>query len=414
MRALEKLKEISVRKAQPTGEAYKLMDGGGLYLLVTATGSKLWRFNYRHQGKHKTLALGQYPDVGLADAREKHRAARKLLAAESDPGEARKAKAKALEAKHANILRAIAEEWLKGPHASKVTPGTVDSTRKLLWTNVMDGEIGSRPIADITAPELLAVVRKVEARGATYSAHKALQLCSQVWRYAIATGRAERDVTADLRGALNAYKVRHHPAITDPVRVGDLLRAIDGYSGSPLTVAAMKLAILTFVRPGELRHAKWSDIDLERAEWRYFVGKTRNTGVAELIVPLPRQAVAILESLRPLSGHLGYVFPGVRAKDKPMSENTVNAALRYLGFDGEEAVGHGFRATARTILDEVMGYPVHIIEQQLAHAVKDPNGRAYNRTAHLPQRREMMQKWADYLDELKAGAKVLNIKREAA
>lgn len=413
MRAIEKLKEMSIRKAQPTGEAYKLMDGGGLYLLVTSNGSRLWRFNYRHHGKHKTLSLGQYPDVGLADAREKHRAARKLLAAEIDPGEDRKSKAKAIEAKYANNLRAIAGEWLEGPHASKVTPGTVASTKKLLWPNVMDGEIGGRPIADVTAPELLAVIRKIETRGAVYSAHKALQLCSQVWRYAIATGRAERDITADLRGALNAYVVRHHPAITDPARVGDLLRAINGYAGSPLTVAALKLAIMTFIRPGELRHAKWSDIDLDAAEWCYRVGKTRNKGVAELIVPLSTQALAILETLHPLSGHLGYVFPGVRAKDRPMSENTVNAALRYMGFDGEEVVGHGFRATARTILDEVLGYPIHIIEQQLAHAVKDPNGRAYNRTAHMPQRRDMMQHWADYLDQLKAGAKVLPLHRTA-
>ncbi|HRH81733.1 MAG TPA: integrase arm-type DNA-binding domain-containing protein [Thiobacillaceae bacterium] len=402
-----KLTDVEVRKAKPEAAPYKLMDGGGLYLLVTATGSKLWRFNYRHQGKHKTLALGAYPDVPLAVARERHQAARRLLAEGVDPGAEKKAQARAIAAKAENTLQAIAEEWLAGPHAAKVAAGTADASARLLRGSIL-ADLGNMPIAGITAPTLLATLRKIEAR-APYSAHKALQLGGQLWRYAIATGRAERDIAADLRGALKPFKVRHHPAITDPARLADLLRAIDGYSGSPLTVAALRLAILTFVRPGELRQARWADIDLEAGTWAYRVTKT----ATDHIVPLSRQAVAILEDVRPLSGHLGHVFHGVRVKDRPMSENTLNAALRYMGFEGGEVVGHGFRATARTILDEVLGYPPHLIEHQLAHAVKDPLGRAYNRTAHLPQRRDMMQRWADYLDRLKAGAEVLPFSRAA-
>lgn len=402
-----KLTDVKVRKAKPDAKPYKLMDGGGLYLLVTATGSKLWRFNYRHLSKHKTLALGTYPDVTLATARERHQSARRLLADGIDPGAERKAQARAIAAKVENTLQAIADEWLSGPHAAKVTPGTAAATAKLLKADILT-DLGGLPIADITAPILLSTLRKIEAR-APYSAHKALQMCGQIWRYAIATGRAERDITADLRGALKPFKVRHHPAITDPARQADLLRAVDGYTGSPLTVAALRLAVLSFVRPGELRQARWADIDLEGGTWAYRVTKTGT----DHIVPLSRQAVAILEGIRPLSGHLGYVFPGVRSKDRPMSENTVNAALRYLGFDGGEAVGHGFRATARTILDEVLGYPPHLIEHQLAHAVKDPLGRAYNRTAHLPQRRDMMQSWADYLDQIKAGAEVVTLRKVA-
>ncbi len=402
MTGLERLQDITIRKAKGQEKPYKLIDGGGLLLVVTPQGSKLWRFNYRHQGKHRTMALGKYPDVSLARARERHRSARELLADGVDPFAAKQAAAAEMAAKTVNTLTAIADEWLKGKHAAKVTPLTAARTDALLRPNVLDA-IGARPLADISAPELLAVLRKIEERGAGYSAHKALQVCGQVWRYAIATGRAERDITADLRGALNSFRVKHLPAIVEPMRLGELLRAIDTYSGSPLTVAALRLSILVFVRPGELRHARWKDIDLAAAEWRYYVTKTKT----DHIVPLPAQAVAILNGIHPLTGHLEYVFAGVRSKARPMSENTINAALRYLGFSGDEVVGHGFRATARTILDEVLGYPPHIIEQQLAHAVKDPLGRAYNRTAHLPQRREMMNRWASYLDELKAGAKVL-------
>lgn len=401
------LSDVSLRKAAAKGAAYKLMDGGGLYLLVTTTGSKLWRFNYRHHGKHKTLALGAYPDVPLTKARERHQAARQLLADGVDPAEDRKAQAQAIAAKTSNTLSAIVEEWLAGPHAAKVAPGTAAATAKLLRKAIL-ADIGGLPIADITAPVLLASLRKIEAR-APYSAHKSLQLSGQVWRYAIATGRAERDISADLKGALKPFKVKHQPAITDPTRLGDLLRAIDTYTGSPLTLAALRLAILTFVRPGELRKARWADIDLDAAEWRYHVTKTKT----DHIVPLAAQAVATLREIEPLSGHREYVFSGVRTKARPMSENTVNAALRYMGFSGDDVVGHGFRATARTILDEVLGFPAHLIEHQLAHTVKDPLGRAYNRTAHLPQRREMMQRWADYLDKLKAGAEVLPFNRAA-
>jgi integrase len=370
-----------------------------LYLRVTETGSKLWRYNYRHSGKQKTLALGIYPDVSLADARQRHKGARKLLADGIDPSAERRAIAAAEKINATNTFGHIAEEWIAGPHAAKVAPTTAAKTRSSLRANVLN-ELGSVPITELTAPLLLATLRKVESR-ATYSAHRYLQLITQIYRYAIASGYTDRNIAADLKGALKPYSVEHHPAITDPSKLSELLRIIDGYSGSPVTVAALKLAVQLFVRPGELRKAKWVEIDLDNGVWSFVATKTKTPH----IVPLSAQAISILRGIQPITGHLDYVFSGVRNKSRPMSENTINAALRYLGFAGDDVVGHGFRATARTILDEVLNYPAHIIEQQLAHAVRDPNGRAYNRTAHLPQRREMMQSWANYLDGLKGGAK---------
>ncbi len=396
-----KLSDVAIRKAKPANKPVKLVDGRGLYLLVQPNGGKLWRFNYRFGGKYKTLALGVYPDVSLAKARTAHQEARTLLADGIDPAASRREQAHAAAAKTLHTVQAVAQEWLDGPHAAKVTPGTRAATEKLLSANIFPS-LGATPIADVTAPDLLAALRPIEAR-ATYSAHKLLQTCGRLWRYAIATGKVERDIAADLQGALKPFKVKHHAAITDPVRLGDLLRAIDGYHGSPLTVAALKLGLLTFVRPGELRKARWANIDLDGKTWAYHVGKTKT----EHIVPLSRQAIAVLTDLRDISGAGELVFPGVRAKGRPMSENTVNGALRGIGFDADEVTGHGFRATARTILDEVLEIPAHLIEHQLAHSVRDPLGRAYNRTAHLPQRREMMQQWADYLGQVRAGAKII-------
>lgn len=338
-----------------------------------------------------------------------HQEARELLAGGIDPSADKRERAEAEAANSQRTLQIIGEEWLTGPHAKKVEPTTVAATARLLRRNLLEHPIGERPMADVKAPELLAALRDIEARGADYSAHKVLQVCGQIWRYAIASGRAERDITADLRGALMPHKTKHMPAITNPTRLGDLLRAIDSYSGSPLTQAALKLSILFFVRPGEIRRARWSDIDLVACEWRYFITKTK----VDHIVPLCRQAVEILQSIQPLTGHQEYVFSGARSKSRPMSENTTNSALRYLGFDGSEVVAHGLRAMARTILDEVLQYPPHVVEQQLAHAERDPLGRAYNRTAHLPQRREMMQAWADYLDRIKNGATILPFLRTA-
>ncbi len=264
--------------------------------------------------------------------------------------------------------------------------------------------MGGRPVAAITAPQLLAVVRRIEQRGALEIAHRVLRNCGQVFRYAVATGRAERDPTGDLRGALPRMKGKHFAALTDPKQVGPLLRVLDGYEGTLIVRCALRFAPLVFVRPGELRHAQWSDIDMATAEWRYTVSKTD----IPHIVPLSRQAVEILSELHPVSGHGRYVFPSARTPrgDRPMSDNAILAALRRMGIGKEEMTGHGFRAMARTVLDEVLGFRPDFIEHQLAHAVRDPNGRAYNRTAFLPERRRMMQEWADYLDRLKAGEEI--------
>jgi integrase len=269
--------------------------------------------------------------------------------------------------------------------------------------------IGGKPIADISPPQLLAVVRQIEERGALETAHRALSNCGQVLRYAVATGRAQRDSTRDLRGALQPVKSEHFASVTEPKKVGELLRAMDSYEGTLTVRCALRLAPLVFVRPGELRKAEWADIDLDRAEWSYTVTKTDT----KHIVPLSQQAVTILRELHPLTGRGRYVFPGARSASRPMSENAILAAMRKMEIPKEEMSGHGFRAMARTILDEVLGFRPDYIEHQLAHAVRDPNGRAYNRTAHLPERRKMMQEWADYLDKLKAGAEVIPIHRSA-
>lgn len=271
--------------------------------------------------------------------------------------------------------------------------------------------IGGRPVAEVTATEFLRVARRIEERGAVESAHRILQNCGQVMRYAIATGRAERNPVADLRGALASPEERHHAAITDPSELGGLLRAIDGYKGDPVTRAALRLSGLLFVRPGELRHAEWAEIDLDKAEWNIPACKMKMR--QSHLVPLCDQAVAILRELHPLTGRGQYVFPGGRSPRRPMSNNAINAALRRMGFGADVMTAHGFRATARTMLDELLAFRPDYIEHQLAHAVRDPNGRAYNRTAHLPERRKMMQAWADYLDALRTDANVVPIKRKA-
>ena len=400
------LSDVTVRKAKPAAKAQRLFDGGGLYLEVSPAGGRLWRFKYRHGGKEKRLSLGTYPDTGLADARAKHATARKLLAAGIDPGEQRKAEKVATQERSANTFAAIAAELL-AQRAKKLAPGSAERERRLLETDL--AALGSVPIADVTAPMLLRALRKVEHRGAVETAHRARMLASQVFRYAIATGRADRNPAGDLRGALSLPEKTHFASLTEPADVAPLLRALWGYQGSPVVNAALRLAPLLFVRPGELRRARWADIDLSGAEWRFTASKTGTPH----IVPLSSQAVDILRDLQPLTGRGGYVFPGVRGRDRPMSENTVNAAMRRMGFDGDTMTGHGFRAMARTILDEVLGYRPDFIEHQLAHAVRDPNGRAYNRTAHLPERRKMMQGWADYLDGLRTTANVVPIKRKA-
>lgn len=401
------LSDPAIKKAKPTDKPYKLSDEKGLYLLVNTAG-KYWRMNYRFSAKQKTLALGVYPDVSLARAREKRDDARQKIADGIDPSELKKATKTQRVERAANSFEVVTREWYAknapnwaGGHGSKIIRRF---ERDLFpW-------LGGRPIAEITAPELLTVLRRIEGRGALYTAHRAHQNCGQVFRYAIATGRAERDPSPDLRGALpSAPTANHFAAMTDPLSVGELLRAIDGFKGSFQVQCALRLAPLVFVRPGELRRAQWADIDLEAAEWRYTVSKTKT----DHLVPLSAQAVDILRELLPLSGHHAHVFPG-RDPQKPMSDAAINAALRRMGYDTKtEITGHGFRAIARTILHEELDIRPEVIEHQLAHNVSDKLGTAYNRTKFLKDRKVMMQAWADYLDKLKAGAEVIQLHRSA-
>jgi integrase len=395
------LTDTAIRKAKPAERPIKLTDERGLYLLLKPNGSRWWRFDYRYGGKRKTLSMGVYPDVGLKDARNRRDETRKLLASDADPGENRKAVKAAKMEQAANSFEVITREW----YTKYSTTWNASHGERIIRRFERDvfPWIGSKPIAELAAPELLAAVRRIENRGALETAHRALGNCGQVFRYAIATGRATRDISSDLRGALPPVKGEHFAAITEPKQVGALLRAMDGYTGSQVVRCALRLAPLVFVRPGELRKAEWKDIDIDGGEWRYTVTKTNTPH----IVPLSRQAVEILAELQALTGRGRFVFPGARTNGRPMSDNAILAAMRRMGIDKEEMSGHGFRAMARTILDEVLGFRPDFIEHQLAHAVKDPNGRAYNRTAHLAERRTMMQQWADYLDKLRAGAQII-------
>lgn len=353
------------------------------------------------------LALGEYPFVTLMDARTKRDEARAVLAIGIDPTVNAKAKREAVIERAANTFAALSIEWL-AQNAHAITPGTLRRDHRVFERH-LNPWLGDTAIPDVSPPMLLAALRKIESTGAIETAHRARGLASRLFRYAIATGRAERNPAAELVGALRSPTARHFASIIDPKQVAVLLRAIDGYSGTPIVVAALKLAPLLFVRPGELRTARWSEVDLDSNEWRFIATKTRTPH----IVPLSSQATAILRDLRPLTGRGDFLFPGIRSQRRPMSENTITAALRALGYDGDSMTGHGFRAMARTILDEVLHIRPDYIEHQLAHAVRDPNGRAYNRTAHLPARRAMMQEWADYLDALKGDCSELPIKHNA-
>ncbi len=404
------LTNTAILNAKPGEKPIRLFDGGGMYLEISPSGGKLWRLKYRVNGKEKRLALGTYPDVPLAKARDKRDKARQLLADGIDPSENRKAMRAAQGDRAANSYEVVAREWF-----AKFKPNWVESHSdkiiKRLERDVFPW-IGGKPVADVTAKDLLACLQRIEKRGALETAHRALQNCGQVFRYAVATGRAERDPSGDLRGALSPVKETHRASITDPKAVGELLRACDGYQGSFVTQCALRLAPLVFVRPGELRKAEWAEIDLDRAEWN--IPADRMKMREPHLVPLASQAVTNLRDLHALTGGGRYVFPGARTNGRPMSDNAILAALRRMGFAKDEMSGHGFRAMARTILDEVLGVRPDLIEHQLAHAVRDPNGRAYNRTAHLPERRKMMQTWADYLDKLKAGADVIPLHGNAA
>jgi len=401
------LTDTAIRNAKPAKTAKKLWDGGGMYLEVAPSGGKWWRLKYRFGDKEKRLSLGVYPDVSLKDARERRDEARKLLANEIDPGENRKARRAAKVERAANSFEVVAREWF-AKRSPNWSASHKDRIIRRLEQDIFPW-IGGKPIADLTPPQLLEVIRRIEKRGALETAHRVLRSCGQVLHYAVATGRAERVISGDLHGALPPVKGEHFASVTEPEKVADLLRAMDGYEGTLTVCCALRLAPLVFVRPGELRHAKWSDIDLDSAEWCYTVTKTDTRH----IVPLSKQAVAILRELHPLTGRGCYVFPSARSTARPMSDNAILAAMRRMGISKEEMSGHGFRAMARTILDEVLGFRPDYIEHQLAHAVRDPNGRAYNRTAHLPERRKMMQDWADYLEKLKAGADVIPLNRSA-
>ena len=409
------LGELQVKNAKAT-----VFDGGGLYLLVTPSGGKLWRFKYRFAGKAKLLAFGSYPEISLADARKRREDARRLVANNSDPGEVRKAQKASNAATTENAFEVVAREW-----HSKFAPTWSDSytfwVLRRLEQSVFPA-IGAKPIAELKAQDILIVLRRIETV-TLETAHRVKFVIGQILRYAVGSGRAERDWTVDLKGQLTPRSKKHHAAITDPKELAGLLRAIDDFSGTYIVKCAMKLSPLVFLRPGELRQAEWSEFDLEAAEWNIPIErlklkkriKEERKGEKHL-VPLSRQAIVILTGIQALTGSGRYVFPCARSVARPMSNNAVNSGLRRLGFSRDEMTAHGFRATARTILDDVeeLSFSSDIIEHQLAHAVRDSNGRAYNRTTKLPQRRQMMQVWADYLDKLKHGAKIIPFKKLAA
>lgn len=401
------LSDAAVRNEKPGEKDRKIFDGGGLFLLVTPSGGKLWRLKYDFQGKNKTLALGAYPAVSLADARGRRDAAKKLLANDVDPGEVKKAQKAARVAEAENSFEAVAREW-HARYASTWVASHAKHKLERLEKNVFPW-IGGMPIADVKAPDVLALLRRIELRNLLDTAHRVKMDCGQVLRYAVATGRAERDCTSDLKGALPPVKGGHFAAPTDPKAVADLLKAIDGFQGSFVVMCAMQFAPLVFVRPGELRAAEWSEIDLDAAEWN-IPGHKMKMKEAHL-VPLSKQAVAILRQLQSLTGHSQYVFPSSRSPLRCMSENAVNAGLRRMGFEKSEITGHGWRAVARTLIHEVLGFSPDAIEAQLSHSVPDRLGKAYNRTQHLAERKKMMQVWADYLDGLKQGAKVIPLKK---
>ncbi len=399
------LTDTAIRTKKAGAKPVKLFDEGGLYLLVAPSGGKWWRLKYRIDGKEKLLSLGTYPDTPLSKAREKRDSVRKLIADGVDPSAQRKA-AKVARS-DANSFEAVAREWL-AKFTPKWTKSHPDRILRRLELDVFP-HIGGRPVGQITALELLIVLRRVEARGAHETTHRLKQYCGQVFRYAIATGRAERDPAADLRGALAPVVVKHHPSITDVKQVGQLLRDIAAYEGSFVTRCALRLAPLVFVRPGELRRAGWSEFDFDKREWR--IPAARMKMRAPHIVPLSKQAVGILTELQALTGSGHYLFPGLRSVERPISENTLNAALRRLGYDKDTMTGHGFRSMASTILNEQGKWNPDAIERQLAHGERDKVRGAYNYAEHLPERRKMMQAWADYLDTLEKGAKVLRMKR---
>lgn len=395
------LTNTEIKNTKPDPKPKRLFDGGGLYLEVAPAGGKWWRLKFRFGGKERRLSLGVYPDVSLAQARERRDEARRLLAEGTDPSTVRKA-SKAEQQAQAETFELVARQWHE-----KFTPSwTPGHAARILTSLAQDAFpwLGHRPIREILPPEILSVARRVESRGAIETAHRLVGNVGMVFRYAVASGLADSDPTRDLRGALSPTNEKHHASITDPKAVADLLRTIESYSGSLVTRCALRLAPLVFVRPGELRHAEWSEINMDAAEWRIPAAKMKMR--VQHIVPLSRQALAVLKELRPLTGAGRYVFPSERTSERPMSENTVTAALRRLGYTKEEMTGHGFRSMASTLLNE-LGWNRDAIERQLAHAERNNVRAAYNFAEFLPERRKMMQAWADNLDALREGGKVV-------
>lgn len=414
----DKAIKAALKLAGETNKAKRISDGAGLYLETRPTGVGWWRFRYFVGGKEKMLSLGTYPDLPLKLARERRDQARQLVATGGDPSLQRQAdKAAAAERAVVDQLAAqglpgpgtfeyVAREWLTAVHEHKVSAGHAAITRVRLEQNAFPW-IGRRPIAEIEAPELLTCLRRVEGRGAVETAHRVKDICGQVFRFGIASGACQRNPAADLRDALKPVMSRHHAAIVDPDQVGALLRDMENYGGQPVTHAALKLSAMLLLRPGELRHLEWAEVDLEAAlitvpAARMKRNKAGKASGSPHLVPLAPQAVKVLEGLRPLTGHGRFVFPSLLTGERCMSENTVRGALRRLGYSNDEMTAHGFRATARTMLAERLGVDAEVIEAQLAHTVSDALGRAYNRTQYLEQRRQMMAKWADYLDRLRA------------
>jgi integrase len=389
------LLDVAVKNAKPKDKPYKLSDANSLYLYVSATG-KYWRYDYSYLGKRKTLALGVYPTISLAEARDGRNAAKKLLANGIDPSQSKISKRKEAVRNASITFEIVAREWHE-KNAIKWSLKNTDRTLSLLERNIFPF-IGRIPIADIKPSDLLETIQRIEKKGNIQTAHRAMMNCGQIFRYAIATDRAHRDITMVLRGSLTPIVETHHASITDPRKIGHLLRAMDDYDGLFVTKCALRLAPLFFVRPGELRHAEWTEFDFDSAVWKIPANKMK-MGSAH-IVPLSRQAIKILIELKEHTGHVRYLFPSVRTPDRPISDNTVNAALRRLGYEKTEMTGHGFRSMASTILHE-QGWPHDAIERQLAHAERNKVVAAYNYADYLPKRIEMMQAWSDYLDKLK-------------
>ena len=391
---MQNLTATAIQHAKPLNKPYKLWDGGGLYLLVKSTG-KYWRFDYRFLGKRKTLAIGVYPTVPLKKAREIHQEARSNLAAQKDPSEIKKSRKNTQIESQKNSFEAVSREWLT--KRGKKSEGGDKRLHRLLEKDLLPF-LGNRPVADIQATDLLKCLNRIEDRGAINTAHRAKQLAGMILRYATVTGRAQRDVSADLKGALAKAERTHFATLTTPSEVGRLISAMNHYQGTPVVMAALKLTPLLLCRPGELRSLEWDEVDLSAKQIELPAHKMKMR--EPHVIPLASQACAIISELRLFTGTGKYLFPSARGASRSMSENAVRTALRNLGYTNEQISPHGFRAMARTLLDEELNYRVDWIEHQLAHQVKDPNGRAYNRTKYLPQRKKMMQKWADYLEKI--------------